>query len=260
MAWLDHPFMQQQAALILALIGAVIGSFISLVAYRIPKNMPIIAGRSQCTSCGKKLGACDLIPLISWAWRKGKARCCGAKISIRYPLIELASALGALALICVFGFNPVSMIFVLMWWCALALIVTDLEAYLLPNQMLIALGALGAIYVTYIGYPQMEVLKSALIGLGIGLGLRFGALIFLKKPGLGLGDVKLFAVSGLWLASPMALVPFMFYAGIFGILFALIWRMMGHGKVFPFGPSMLSALLLCTLYPQSIRIFWQLYV
>lgn len=259
MQWLTHPFLQTNALWIMAAIGAVVGSFLSLITYRLPKGETIFTRRSHCPHCGARIQAIDLIPIISFLLRRGTARCCKANISKRYLLIELAAATGAVLLTYFYGLNPVSLLFTGLYWLALALIITDFESYLLPDKLLIALGILGLVYVQYTGYPPGDVLKTTLIGFGTAASLRYAALVFLKKPGLGMGDVKLFAVCGIWLAMPICFVPFIFYAGILGVILAIFWRLIGKGAVFPFGPAILIALMICVIYPNSMQIFWQLY-
>src|SRR3989339_1541952 len=83
---------------LLVLLGLVIGSFVSAITYRIPKELGFVKGRSFCDSCKKELRWFDNIPLFSFLFYLGKSRCCGKKISIRYPLIEIVSLIGVVAI------------------------------------------------------------------------------------------------------------------------------------------------------------------
>jgi prepilin signal peptidase PulO-like enzyme (type II secretory pathway) len=89
---------------------------------------------------------------------------------------------------------------------------------------------------------------------GVLLALHYGYKWLRKKDGLGFGDVKFLAVAGLWLGV-MPMVPFLFYAGVLGIITGLVWRALGLGPVFPFGPSLAVALFICVAYPEAGNLF-----
>lgn len=260
MEWVFSPLLSQNAIWIVALIGAAMGSFLSLITYRFIHEQPMLGARSHCAACGKTLGARDLIPLFSWAWLRGKARCCGARISVRYPLMELACALGAAWLVHHFGWNVLTMIYIGMWWCVVGLVTADLEAYFLPDILMVPLGILGILHAYVLMLDVSDVIVAALAGWITSLLLHFGGAWLLKRPALGLGDVKLFGVVGIWLGHVLLLVPYIFFAGALGIMLALMWRMAGKGHAFPFGPAMLIALITCVFYPDTMRWFWQIYL
>lgn len=245
--------------LLIAIIGATVGSFLTLISYRLPRGENIVHVPSRCPACGTRLKVRDLIPVLSWLLGGGKARCCGARISARYPLIELAAALSAALVFHAYGVTWVAVCLTLFSWCALCMIVTDLEHYFLPDGLQIALAITGLAYGILTAQPLSAITIGGGAGLLIGLTLHYGFQWITGKAGLGLGDVKLLAVSGIWLASLIALVPYLFFSGALGMIFALIWRMLGRGAVFPFGPALLIALALCVLAPASIDAFWNLY-
>ena len=89
--------------------------------------------------------------------------------------------------------------------------------------------------------------------------LKYGFLYLRNKDGLGLGDVKLLFGIGLWLASPVMLVPFLFISGVLGTVCGLLWRKAGRGAQFPFGPALAIALLVCIVWPEIAERFWQFY-
>lgn len=260
MQWLQHPFLQIHGWWIMGCIGLVIGSFLTLISDRLPKEKTLWTRRSHCPTCSAPLAARDLIPVLSFLLLNAKARCCNTRISWRYPLIELCAGLGAMGLTLAFGLHGQTLFFIALWWVSLALIAADLEHYILPDSLLIWLAALGMGHLYHIQAPVMGALSTVLIGFFTGFTLRYGAFFLLKRPGLGLGDVKLFTVSGVWLAAPIHFIPFIFYAGISGVIFAMVWRLLGRGNVFPFGPALLLSLLIITYFPESARIFWQLYL
>ena len=245
--------------LTLFLVGLAIGSFISLISYRLPLDLPVGMTRSRCTQCDTVLTTRDLFPVLSWVVNKGACRHCGAKVSMRYPLLELACGLGALVLLWVFGANWLTITYIALWWMAVALIVTDIEHYIILDELQIAMALLAIAYGMVQGLGWDAMLMGAGTGLAIGLGLKYGFLLIAGKDGLGMGDVKFLFVAGLWLASPAAFVPFLFLSGVLGIVSALVWRVLGKGEVFPFGPALMMALLACVYHPYVATGFWRLY-
>ena len=100
------------------------------------------------------------------------------------------------------------------------------------------------------------VLASAALGLGLGLALHYGYRFLMNKDGLGFGDVKFLLVAGVWLADPLLWPPFLFVSGVWGIVTALVWRVLGKGPRFPFGPALAAALLLSLLVPVRELFYW----
>lgn len=245
--------------MLIAFVGAAIGSFLTLVTYRLPRDEKIGWSRSRCPQCGTTLGVADLFPVLSWVFARGRCRHCKARVSIRYPLTELACALGAIASATHYGFTLQAFAVAGLWWCIVAIIVTDLEHYIILDEVQIAIVLLGALYHYAIGTDPADVIIAALIGLSIGLTLKYGFLFIRKKDGLGLGDVKLLFGVGIWLASGMAFVPFLFFSGVLGVVFGTMWRLISKSEIFPFGPALVASLLICVTYPEMASDFWQLY-
>ena len=129
-----------------ALLGACIGSFITLVTYRMPREEKIGATRSQCPSCRATLRIPDLIPILSWVKMRGRCRTCRVSISIRYPLTELACAIGAALLVWQGGVSWETFALCGLWWCIVAIVVTDLEHYIILDEVQVAVGLFGLLY------------------------------------------------------------------------------------------------------------------
>ena len=146
-----------------------------------------------------------------------------------------------------------------LWWCIVAIIITDLEHYIILDEVQVALVVFGALYHYAIGTDVIDVVAAGFIGLTIGFILKYGFLHLRNKDGLGLGDVKLLFGAGIWLASGASFVPFLFFSGVMGVVFGLSWRVIGRGEVFPFGPALAASLLLCVVWPNVANQFWQLY-
>lgn len=219
----------------LFLFGLLIGSFLTVVAHRLPRGESIVGGRSRCPACRAQIAAYDNLPLFSWVLLRGRARCCGAAISPRYPLTELATgllfALTALVLWEDAAGLALGLVFVTM---LVAITLTDLERRIIPNKILIA-GALAALAIAAVADPGS--LPERAIAAAAAGGLLLAAALAYPR-GMGLGDVKLAATMGLFLGRDVA--PALFVALLAGSLvgLALIAR---HGtearkRAIPFGP------------------------
>lgn len=243
---------------LLALLGLCFGSYVTLLSYRLPRDLPTIATRSRCPSCQMTLQARDLIPVLSYLLSGGKCRGCKTKLSARYPLTELATAAGFIWAYSVVGAGWPLACLLALWVAIILLIVTDLEHYIILDEVQIVVLIAGAAYQIAMSAPFEDYVQGALAGGVFGLALRYGFLYLRNKDALGMGDVKFMAASGMWLGT-LPLIPYLFYAGLLGIMTALLWRMLGRGERYPFGPSLALSLWLIVIYPQSAQWFWQLF-
>lgn len=240
-----------------ALLGAAMGSFISLISYRMARDEPWVAVRSKCPVCGTALGWKDLFPIVSYVLSTGKCRHCGTAVSWRYPLTEIITALAFVWTYYTFSATAEGIIIALLIVCIITLIITDLEHYMIPDEIQIASGALAIAYAIVMERDLPHLLLSGLAGGAFGLIMLYGFLWIKGRHGLGMGDVKFFVVAGLWLGME-AFLPFLFYSGVLGIVSAMIWRLLGKGEHFPFGPAIAISMLLCILYPEIPMAFWQI--
>ncbi len=199
------------AAVFAFLGGLLLGSFTTVVAHRVPRGESIVGPRSRCPACGVQIAAYDNIPVFSWLLLRGRARCCGAPISPRYPLTELALGLLYVATVLVLwgdaGEIALGLVFVTM---LLAVTLTDLERRIVPNKILIV-GAVLAVAIAAVADPGSLVERAVAAAAAGGL-LFLVALAYPK--GMGLGDVKLAATMGLFLGRNVA--PAIFVALLAG--------------------------------------------
>jgi leader peptidase (prepilin peptidase) / N-methyltransferase len=223
------------AALVGFLGGLLAGSFVTVVAHRVPRGESIVGPRSRCPACGVQIAAYDNVPVLSWAVLRGHARCCGAAISARYPLTELA--LGALyaATVIVLWDDPTELALGLVFVTMLvAVTLTDLERRIIPNKVLLAAAAIG-VAIAVIGDPG-SLPERAIAAVGAG-GLFFLAALAYPR-GMGLGDVKLAATMGLFLGRDVA--PAILVALLAGSAVGLaMMAREGAGarkRAIPFGP------------------------
>ena len=189
-------------------LGLLIGSFLNVVAYRLPRGESLVTPGSHCTSCGADVKPWDNIPVLSWLALRGRGRCCGESISARYPIIELMTGVvfGLIALV-----NGVDLdLLIELPFAAMLIAVAgiDLEHRIVPNKILLPMGvwAIGAT-----AFVDASRLHEALIaGAAAFTFLLVVALIHPK--GMGMGDVKLVGVMGIYLGAsigPALLIGFL---------------------------------------------------
>jgi len=224
-----------QALLLTFFGGLVIGSFVTVVGYRVPRGESIVGPRSRCTTCGAQIASYDNIPVFSWLLLRGRSRCCGDPISARYPLTELGLGVLYLATVAVLWGDATEIVLGLVFVTALlAITLTDLDRRVIPNKVLLT-AAIAGVVIAAVGDPS-SLPERAIAAAAAGGGLFLVALAYPK--GMGLGDVKLAAVMGLYLGRNVA--PALLIALLAGSIvgLAMIAR---HGaearkRAIPFGP------------------------
>jgi leader peptidase (prepilin peptidase)/N-methyltransferase len=220
----------------LFVLGAVIGSFVTVVAHRVPRKEGFVTGRSRCPVCGHEIAARDNIPILSWLLLRGRCRSCGEPISRTYPLTELGLGLLYLGTYLALGDDDTGELVLGLVFCTVlvAITLTDLELRLIPNAIVLA-GSIAAVAIVAI--TDSDELAKHFLAAAIAGGILF--LVVLAYPrGMGMGDAKLVAMMGLYLGravAPAVLIGFLVGA-VVGV--ALIAR---HGaearkRAVPFGP------------------------
>lgn len=215
--------------------GAVTGSFLSVVAHRVPRGESIVGPRSRCASCGAQIAAYDNIPVLSWLLLGGCCRHCDKRISVRYPLIEIGTGLLFALTALVLHDEPAQLVLGLVFVATLAAItLTDLELRLIPNKVLLVSAVVGVVLAAVLDPSSLPERAIAAAAAG---GLLFAVALVYPR-GMGMGDVKLAAVMGLYLGRSVAPALLIGFAAgsLFGL--ALIAR---HGaaarkQAVPFGP------------------------
>jgi leader peptidase (prepilin peptidase)/N-methyltransferase len=246
-------------AAIAGLFGLLIGSFLNVVIYRVPIGMSVVRPASACPNCGAGIHAYDNVPVIAWLALRGRCRSCSAPISPRYPLVELGTGLfffvvslplaaqlaaiqptvnmisSALALVAFLYLAAIS----------IALSFIDIEHHRLPDAIVLPSYAVGAVLLATSCILVGD--YAALIRAGIGLAamvIGYLALALIWKGGMGLGDVKLAGVLGLylgysgWGSLAVGSMSAFFLGGIFGLVLILLHKTTRKSGI-PFGPWML---------------------
>ncbi len=241
-------------------LGAVFGSFLNCAAWRIAHGESFLRGHSRCTSCGHALGARDLVPVFSWLAQRGRCRYCGEKISVRYPLTELAFALLTLACLLRFDLTVLCLRNWIFLCCLFCLSIVDLESYTIPDGCLLIAAGAWAAALPFLRPGWAAAGRSILAGLVFGGGILLLSLAMdkiLGRESLGGGDVKLFAVVGLYLGFVGTLFG-MLLACVLGLVFAFLQnRKGGKDRAIPFGPSISLAAAVMLLYGDGF-IGWYL--
>ena len=284
--WLSQPAVLPWVALV---FGLCVGSFLNVVIHRLPRMLdrewraqcaelamegasavPASAGknegpynlwapRSQCPGCGKQIPAKHNIPVVSWLALRGRCAACGAGITARYPLVELAGGIVAGYAALRFGATLVALGAMVYCWCLIALTVIDLDTQLLPDDITMPmlwaglLFNLGGVFV-----PLGTAVVGAIAGyLALWL-VYWGFKLATGKEGMGYGDFKLLAAIGAWLgwqALPLVILLSSVVGAIVGISMIVFG---GHGrdKPIPFGPYLAAAGVIALFWGAQITARW----
>jgi len=266
--------------LVAALLGLLVGSFLNVVIYRIPKMMQresdnyvaqesgkepphterfnLMVPRSSCPCCGHQITAIENIPVISWIALRARCRKCKNPIPVRYPAIELFTAIVSGLLVWTFGSGAMGCGSLLFAWLLIAMTFIDFDTQLLPDDLtypLLWAGLLMNINATFVP------LQDAVIGAAAGYLVLWSVYWLFKlatgKEGMGYGDFKLLAALGAWLgwtALPAIILLSSVVGAVVGISL-IVFAKRGRDKPIPFGPYLAAAGLIAMLYGGRIGNF-----
>jgi leader peptidase (prepilin peptidase)/N-methyltransferase len=232
------------------LSGAVIGSFLNVVVYRLPIGESLVTPRSRCPSCDTPVAPRDNVPMLSWLFLRGKCRHCGEPISARYPAVELLTALAFVAVVLVRGLHPELVALIPFTAVLIAVAFIDLQHRIVPNKIVVPAAVWG---VAAAAAFRTDMLPELLIaGAGAFTFLLAAALVY--PAGMGMGDVKLAGVMGLYLGKlvlPALVVAFGVGAVVGVALMAREGRSAGKKGV-PFAPFLALGGLVALLAGQQL--------
>lgn len=224
-------------AIYAALLGLVVGSYLNVVIYRVPRGLSTVTPRSRCPSCHGAIRPWDNIPVLSWLALGGKCRSCKAPISARYPAIEAVTALFFVLCFLQWGLSIDALAGSIFSAAMIALAAIDAEHFLLPDKITYPGIALGLLLQPWRYGPG---LRSAAIGAALGAGLLLaiwaGWYLLRKEEGMGLGDVKMLAMIGAFLGWKAMLVTF-FFAILSGAVIGVGMVLLGRGRDLPAEPD-----------------------
>lgn len=264
-------------AIVCGVLGLLVGSFLNVVIHRLPKIMErdwvaqcaalsgdaappaspynLMVPRSACPGCGHRIGALENIPVLSYAWLRGKCAGCGAPIGVRYPLVEALTGLLSAFAAWHFGYGWAAAGALLLIWALIALTFVDFDTQLLPDDItlpLLWLGLLfnlGAVYV-----PLHEAVTGAVMGYMVLWSIYWLFKLLTGKEGMGYGDFKLLAAIGAWLGwkmLPLVILLSSFIGAVVGIALIMLAR---HGRSvpIPFGPYLAGGGLVALFWGPPI--------
>jgi leader peptidase (prepilin peptidase) / N-methyltransferase len=273
-------------------LGLVVGSFLNVVIYRLPiilerewraqaaellpdahaqtmvgegpeaARFTLSVPRSACPACKAPIAAWQNIPVISWLFLRGRCAACKTRISARYPLVELVTALLSASVAWHFGFGPDAACAILVTWALIALTGIDIDHQLLPDSITLPLMWAGLVAAVVIGPMSGAAVpvspRDAIIGAMAGyisLWLVFHAFrLVTGKEGMGYGDFKLFAALGAWLGWKMLPLVILLAAGTGAVLGILMILLRGRDRTapMPFGPYLAAAGWLGMMYGDTL--------
>lgn len=261
-----------------AVLGLAVGSFLTVVAHRLPlmmerewrRHCAELAGeappgepplnlavpRSRCPACGRRIRAIENVPVLSYLWLRGRCPGCGERIGLRYPAIELASGVLAAAVALRYGWSPALAAALVYTWFLVALAAIDLDRQLLPDQLTLPLLWLGLLW--NLGPWRFVPLPDAVLGAAVGYGFLWAVFHLFRlltgKEGMGYGDFKLLAAVGAW--SGWQMLPLVV------LLSSLIGALVGGALILagrherrvpiPFGPFLAGAGWVALLWGREL--------
>lgn len=237
------------------LVGLVVGSYLNVVAHRLPAGESTVTPRSRCPRCGRPIRARDNLPVVSWLLLRGRCRDCGEPISIRYPLVEATTGALFAGVVLRYGFTWRALAAALLAALLVALAAIDLDHLWLPDRITLPGIALGL--VAQLALPDGSLargVQGALIGAGILL-LLAGAWELLRGvEGMGLGDVKMLAMVGAFLGVTGVLVTLV-VSTLLGSLAGLLLIARGRGGMdakLPFGVFLAAGALFALFAGEAV--------
>lgn len=242
---------------LVAFSGLLIGSFLNVVIYRLPKHQSIIVPASHCPKCGTSLQVWDLVPVFSFLLAGGRCRYCAKAVSRQYPLVELLTAFLFSGLYRVYGLSTDLIIYIFLGSLLIIVSFIDLNYQIIPNKITLPALVIGLI-LSLFGYNLS--FSAALIGVVIPGG--FFLLIALIVPqGLGMGDVKLVAMLGAWLGFKATLIG-IFSGALLGSIIGL--TLLATGRIerrtrIPFGPLISLGMVIVLLFPGLVNWYFSLF-
>ena len=261
---------------IIFLFGLVIGSFLNCVIYRLYTREGFFVGRSHCPKCGHKLAWYDLIPLFSFIALRGRCRYCRQKISLQYPLVELATGIIFLLIfkfqalnfgeLSIFNFYFLFSVFYFLLIASFLIIIFtyDLQHYIIPDRIIYPAVAIVFLYQLFkvwsSGFsPNLKILTNPLLSALFASAFFLAIVLASRGRWMGFGDVKLAFFMGLFLGFPDILVA-LFLAFFIGAIIGtglIIFKKKGFRSEIPFGPFLVTGTLIAFFWGEEI-INWYL--
>jgi leader peptidase (prepilin peptidase) / N-methyltransferase len=234
----------------LGAFGAAIGSFVNVVAYRLPRHQSLVKPRSRCPHCERQIAGYDNIPVVSWILLRARCRHCQAPIPVRYPLVEALTALLFVGVGLKIGVEDTLLPALALTITLVAAAETDLEHHIIPNR-LTATSAIAAVALWAVVNPG-RLPENLIAGAAAGGFLLLAAVTY--PAGMGMGDVKLAGVMGLYLGVSVAPALFVGFAAgaAVGIALVVVRGASARKQGVPFGPFLALGGIVGLLYGPAL--------
>ncbi len=241
------------------LLGTIIGSFLNVCIYRIPREESIVYPPSHCPNCSVPLHWYDLIPILSYILQKGKCRYCGDTISLQYPIVEFLNGILYSSLYYKFGLTIDFVFYEIIFSVLIVISLIDLYFQIIPNPLNILIFITTIIYkiLRFKLYDISPNIMDSLWGLFISSSI-FLIIAIVSKGGMGGGDLKLIGVLGFILGVKMILLN-IFLSFMFGAIisiFLLLFKIKGRKDPIPFGPFICLAFMITKIFGENIVIWY----
>ncbi|MCI5146629.1 MAG: prepilin peptidase [Candidatus Electrothrix sp. AR3] len=245
------------------IFGALVGSFLNVVIYRLPEDESVVFPASHCPKCGTDLHWYENIPILSYLALQGKCRTCKVKISLQYPIVEFCMAVLSLALYNQFGFSFALFFYFLFLAALLVIIFIDIHLQIIPDSISlpgIIIGFIGSFFNPLVTWQEAGL--GLLIGGGILYGIALGYSLLAGREGMGGGDIKLLAMIGAFLGW-QSLLYVVFFSSLTGSIVgiaAMFQQKKGGQTRIPFGPFLSLAAISWLFFQKEIFSLWSWYV
>jgi leader peptidase (prepilin peptidase) / N-methyltransferase len=239
-----------------ALAGLVVGSFLNVCIYRIPRRESLAWPASHCTACNRPLSWFENVPIVSWLALRGRCRTCKARISPMYPVVELVTALVFAGGVAVYGLSPLLVVRLAFASALVVLFAIDLEHQILPNVITLPGIVAGLAASWFLPPGWLSSLIGAAAGGGILLAIAEAYYRVRGQEGLGMGDVKMLAMIGAFLGWKLTIVTLMMasFSGTIVGLALIVSRRGGMKYALPFGTFLaLGAAIAATVGPGLVE-------
>ena len=244
-------------------LGLIVGSFLNVCIYRIPRNISIVLPSSRCPACNAIIMPWDNIPIFSYLFLGGRCRICKTKISLKYPVVEFLNGVFYVLIFWRFGFEWHTLLYFI--FCSTLIVISfiDLEFQIIPDKITMLGIPIGLILGSFLlpdPFMRYSILgfKASILGFVIGGGL-FYAVAIISRGGMGGGDIKMMAMVGAVLGwKAVILVTFLgsFIGAVVGI-FLIIFKGKSRKTKIPFGPFLALGALITLFYGEEI-FYWYL--
>ena len=249
-------------ATVAGIYGLVVGSFLNVVIWRVPRHESIVKPRSHCPNCDTLIATRDNIPVVSWVLLRGKCRECGQPISAQYPIVELLTGVLFAAVGARYAHSWALPAFLVLTAGLIAISVIDLEHFIIPNRIVYPMGITSVVLLAFAALLEHDWTAYGRAWLGALAAFAFFFVLHLIAPGgMGFGDVRLSFVLGLflgwlgWAEVLGGLFAGFLYGAVIGLVMIVIGRR-GRRQHIPFGPFLAAGTMTFVLFGEQLVDWW----